>query len=187
MTRAAVGALLGVSLALLACAESAESGGEEGIAGQSCTDAAVITGSGAGAVQRGMSAAELREACVGRDTTISLEGMEERAYSVPLEAGGSVLAMLAENDSVSRLTVTGSGPVTAEGVGVGATVAQVAAAYPEACLMPGEGRMIAIAPGTGVSFQSSAPVGVSRSDLAALPDTTSITAVFVHGEEAGCP
>lgn len=178
---------LGVALVAIACAESREPAGEERVAGQSCAEGQVITGSGVGPVMLGLQVAELREVCAGRDTTISLEGMDEHVFSVPLDSGGSILAILDGGGVVSRLTITGGGPATLEGVGAGSTVVQVAAAYPDACLMPGEGRMVVIAPGTGVSFQTGAPVGAPHTTLDTLQDTTTIAAVFVHGEEAECP
>lgn len=184
---------LTLAVALAGCAEPPPESGGPGSAGESvaqlesCTGGVVVTGSGAGPIALGMPVAELRATCAGRDTTISLEGMNEDVYVLPLDSGGSIMAMLDGSGRVSRLTITGRGPATPEGVGAGSMVSEAAAAYPDGCLMPGEGRMVLVVPGAGVSFQTGAPVGVRGTSPTVLPDSTTIAAVYVHGEEAGCP
>src|SRR5690606_26049808 len=129
-----------------------------------------------------------RDACDMRDTTFTLgEGLMESGLTTSLAAGGAIVALTTDSDSVLRLIVTGAGPATEQGIGVGSSIASVREAYPDACVMSGEGRLVAIAPNTGVSFMTTSPVGPANPRIENVPDTTTVFQVIVHGSDGVCP
>src|SRR5690606_19286135 len=112
---------------------------------EACGDAATISGNGVGTLTLGMSVSAARDACDMRDTTFTLgEGLMESGLTTSLAAGGAIVALTTDSDSVLRLMVTGAGPATEQGIGVGSSIASVREAYPDACVMSGEGRLVAI-------------------------------------------
>ncbi len=188
-------AILALSSGAMACSPSAERAGDaqrgpESRATQSsasCTQSPIV-GNSIGPLALGLTSDQVRDVCVARDTTFTLgEGMMERGLTMPLPGDGAVVALLV-GDTVERIMVTGPGPRTDLDIGVGSTIAELREAYPDACVASGEGRIYAIAPGTGISFQTTSPVGPANPLIEMLPDTTTVSQVIIHGHlDGGCP
>jgi hypothetical protein len=187
-------AILALSSGAVACSPSAEraGGAERGpeskatMSSAACTQSRIV-GNSIGPLAPGLTSDQVREECTASDTTFTLgEGMMERGLTMPLSAGGAVIALLV-GDTVERIMVTGPGPRTDLDIGVGSTIAELREAYPDACVASGEGRLYAIAPGTGISFQTTSPVGPANPRIEMLPDTTTVSQVIIHGHlDGGC-
>lgn len=155
---------------------------------EACGDLATVGKNSVGTLVLGMNVSAAREACEMQDTTFTLgEGMMEQGLAAPLASGGAIVALTTGSDSVLRLMVTGSGPQTEQGIGVGSSIAQLREAYAGACVMAGEGKLVVIAPSSGVSFMTTSPVGSPNPQIEALPDTTTVMQLIVHGGEGVCP
>lgn len=163
--------------------------------GAACVPAgAPITGDGVGEVRVGRAVAGLRAACVARDTIFTLgEGLMEQGLSVDAP-GAPVVAMYTGGDRVTRVIVSAPGPRTAAGIGVGSTIGEVRRAYPRACVLVGEGRLVvAVDEVRGLSLGTTASLarlvaGGRAPSLQALPDTARVSGLWMLGDAGvACP
>jgi hypothetical protein len=83
---------------------------------------------------------------------------------------------------------------TPEAIGVGSTIGEVRRAYPRACVLVGEGRLVlAVASLPGLSLGTTAHfgtlvVGGRAPTLAALPDSARVSSMWATGAGGGiCP
>lgn len=157
-----------------------------------CVEGApIITAVGVGPVRVGARLSSINDRCTVRDTTFSLgEGQMERGRVVGL--GGSSVALIVSGDSnpmIERINIADSSIRTDAGLGVGKTVGALRAAYGRLCAATGEGRtIVGVPPLPGVSFGTSARMpGVDvDSKPEAIPDTTTITGIWIHGGRSAC-
>ena len=148
--------------------------------------AAPIGSDGVGVVRLGAALGAL--ACPSRDTSWSLEGMQERGRVVTL-GNAQVLAVTGGDSIVSRVIVTDPSLRTAAGVGVGSTVGELRRAYGDPCAFPGEiGGIVAVFPNfAGVSFATDAPLPAGGSvERLPLADSARVRQVLVHGATVRC-
>jgi hypothetical protein len=151
-----------------------------------------LTAAGVGPVRVGARLASITDRCTVRDTTFSLgEGRQEHGRVVSF--GGSSATLMVSDDSaqtIERIIVADSAIRTEAGIGVGKTVGAMRAAYGRLCAASGEGRIIVgVPPLPGVSFGTSAALraGVNvESTPEAIPDSTTITGIWVYGGRAAC-
>ena len=145
-----------------------------------------------GPVRLGMAASALRQSVPAvRDTTWTMEGMRERGIVVPIERGGSAIAVLS-GDTVARIEVRDSLPRTREGLGVGTTLEQLRTAYGRPCVGVGEGDVVVwFSEAPGVSFALDAPVaratGQTGVNPERLPASARVTRWWVRPATSGCP
>jgi hypothetical protein len=143
-----------------------------------------------GPVRLGMNTAALRRAAPGvRDTTWQQEGMEERGVVVPLQGGGTAVAVLA-GDTVTRIEVRDPRPRTAEEVGVGSRYAELRGAYGRACAAVGEGEVVVWFPAApGISFALDAAVPRDPAQLRdpdRVPGDAAVTRWWLRRGAEGC-
>lgn len=146
-----------------------------------------IESNGVGVVRLGAGVGAIG-ACPGRDTSWSLEGMQERGRVVTI-GNGRVLAVTGADTTVTRVIVYEPAWRTAAGVGVGSTVADLERAYGDYCAFPAEiGGIVAIFPNfPGVSFVTDAMLPPSGSvESLTLPADAQVTQVLVHGSTVRC-
>lgn len=119
-------------LALLACAGGLTLGAATAPAGIGIAVAPKITASGVGAVKVGATYQSLRAAhLIGRlRMGCELAGPRARAARLAAPVKGGVTFTLHSPRKVANISVTGG--AKARGVGVGATIAQIKAAFPKA-------------------------------------------------------
>lgn len=152
---------------------------------------AEVDANGVGGVRLGMTAAEVERTCPSADTAVTVgEGIVEPALVVTVGTARAI-AVVGDDNRVDRVMVPVRGP-TANGVGVGSRVGALRRLHGRVCGMVGEGRIVvAAARLPGVSFATSLDVARWAGDEAALaagrlPDTTRLTALWVHGEPTAC-
>lgn len=151
-----------------------------------------VDGRRVGAVQLGMTADALRRTCYVTDTTFSLgEGLMERGLATRV-VGASVVALLGPGDTVSRILVREAGLLTERQIGVTSNLMAIRRRHPTVCALAGEGRVLVASPEQpGMSFVLSTSFRAHGSDAAAgrisaLPDTSSVTGIWVHGVQTTC-
>ena len=155
--------------------------------GTAACPTSAIESNGVGVVRLGAGIGEIG-ACPTRDTTWSLEGMQERGRIVTI-GNGRVLAVTGSDTVVSRVIIADPAWRTAAGAGVGSTVAELERAYGDYCAFPAEiGGIVAIFPNfTGVSFVTDAMLPPSGPvEALALPRDARVTQVLVHGSTVRC-
>ncbi|MHB1222522.1 MAG: hypothetical protein ACYC2G_00540 [Gemmatimonadaceae bacterium] len=167
--------------------------------GTACVPAgAMITGGGLGGVRVGQPVAGLRELCPARDSVLTLgEGRAEQALVVDATDAtdaSPVVAIHTGGDRVTRVIVSSPGVTTPQSIGVGSTIGEVRRAYPRACVLVGEGRLVvAVAELPGLSLGTTADFGTlvtggGAPPLAALPDTAHVSSLWAVGAGGGiCP
>jgi hypothetical protein len=125
-----------------------------------------------------------RDCAVAGDTTLQLEGTPQPAMRVRIGAD-TVIAEIG-NDTVRRITVTTSGPATADSLRVGTPVRRLAQ-YDSATIAHGEGqRFVLIGSLCGLSFGVDGLPGPfgrrwSVDELRDLPDSARVTRILVLG------
>ena len=157
------------------------------VAGTPGCPASPIESNGIGVVRLGAGVGAL-EACPTRDTTWSLEGMQERGRIVTI-GSGRVLAVTGTDTVVTRVIITDRAWRTAAAMGVGSTVAELEGAYGDYCAFPAEiGGIVAIFPNLpGISFVTDAMLSPSGSvESLTLPADARVTQVLVHGSTVRC-
>jgi hypothetical protein len=144
-----------------------------------------------GSVRLGMSEDELRSAHSGaRDTTWQIEGLDEQGVIVPFGAGDATALLV--NGAVARINVRDPALKTATGLGVGATLGALRAAYGRACAATGEdGRAVVwFAAEPGVSFaldqRPRERSNAIQEDPSLLPDDAVVEELWVHGASVAC-
>lgn len=165
-------------------------GGIPAPADSAAVEDATIASDRVGHVRLGQSEADVRSRPV-RDTTLQMEGMEERAL-VAAVGGGEATALLV-NGVVDRIIVRDPALRTEAGVGVGSTLEELRAAYGAACAAASERGGIAVwfdaLP--GVSFALEYPQGADLAaierDPSSLPGNTRVEELWVHGARVECP
>jgi hypothetical protein len=141
---------------------------------------ATVTTGGVGVVQIGTPVPSIRAQCTVRDTSITLEGMKERAHVVEV-GGGSVIALSTgtTDTSVTRVIIEDGRYLTEGGIGVGKTVGALRKAHGSLCQVSAEGKTAYLASGVpGISF--------GTDSAAAQPDSTQITKLWVVGNPPRC-
>lgn len=144
-----------------------------------------------GAIRLGMSSSALRQAVpAARDTTWIQEGMPQSVLAVPLGANQRALAVL-DGDSVVRIEVRDPTIRTRERVGVGSSMAELRAAFGQACAGAGEGMMaVWFAGAPGISFALDVPasdiVRLSRAPEQ-IPATARVTRWWLRRGVDRCP
>lgn len=152
-----------------------------------CTDRqdAVVTGAGVGPIRIRMRVDGLPASCpIVGDTTLWLEGAPQPA--VLIDVDGEIIRAEVVGERIWRITVSGAGLRTADGIGVGTPAAQLAV-YSDAVIASGEGSYFVIAEAShcGLSFAlpqlRHRPERWRREDLVDLPDTVSVGSILVTG------
>lgn len=150
-------------------------------------NSSILEGDGIGRLRVGATVADVRNACtiVGDATGRGAEGMPERRIEVDLRR--DTVAAVVVDDRVWRIHVKGSAFRTAEGLGVGSTVAELRRDR-TARVMPGEGSMyVTLDDHCGLSFRlSGVPFGRAR-PVAELPADGRVVEVLAFGCEAPRP
>jgi hypothetical protein len=151
-----------------------------------------VTRFGVGGVRLGMKAADLRALCPGtRDTTWKEEGTAEKGISIAF-GKHRLLAVLGRDSAVQRLVVRDSGLATPAGARLGSTLGDLRARYGRTCAGVGEGAVAVWFPNApGISFQLGATTPPEwsgrQNDPALLPDTTTVTKLWVRTGQDDCP
>jgi hypothetical protein len=171
-----------------AASAGAQSGGTaSGVDRCGVDDGTVLSGDGVGQLRVGAALARVRANCtVLTDTTApGAEGMRERRINVDLER--DTVEAIVVNDSVWRIHVDGSAFRTAEGLGVGNTVAELRQDR-AARVLAGEGSMfIALADHCGLSFRlGGVPFGPER-PVEELPAEGRVVEVLAFGCDSPQP
>jgi hypothetical protein len=156
-------------------------------AGCDINDGTLLSGDGVGRLRVGAALADVRANCtVLTDATApGAEGMRERRIGVDLQR--DTVEAIVVNDSVWRIHVDGSAFRTAEGLGVGSTVAELRQGR-AARVLAGEGSMfITLADHCGLSFRlSGVPFGPAR-PVAELPADGRVVEVLAFGCDSPQP
>jgi hypothetical protein len=146
-----------------------------------------ITRSQVGAIQIGMPVATLKQVIPAgqlRETTISLEGQDYKAY----EIGGQPADLLVEERCapacrVWRVRVQDPAYRTPEGLGVGSTLGQVKKHYAISFLGPGETGLVAVASRQKITFMldvSHLPARkVAQLNIQNAPDSVKVQSMLV--------
>lgn len=163
-------------------------------------DASLVVDSlGIGPVLLGGRVAALARRCTVADTTLSLEGTQERAHTAAVR-GHSVVVLSTGTPDTSIIRVMTSDPAfkTAGGVGVGSSVQALRLAHGRICAARGESAFVVMAADLpGVSFAIDWNPPPSRDPAAAdtpFPggdpgtalDAARMTGLWVHGVSGGC-
>jgi hypothetical protein len=164
-------------------------------AGDACTGGAapILTAGGVGPVRLGGRPSEVASRCTVRDTAVSLEGSSENARAIRL-AGGTVVALLGPDSTISRIIVRDGAFRTERAIGVGSTVGDIRQAYGRICAGIGEGSVVISASGlSGLSFETTVvpsrlPQGgrtVER-DPTGIPDSAHVRSLWIYDGESLC-
>jgi hypothetical protein len=159
----------------------------------------VIDSAGIGPVLLGARVAALSARCAVADTSISLEGMPERAHVITV-AGRPLVALSTgtPDTSIIRVITTDAAFRTPGGVGAGSSVEALRLAHGPLCAAQGEGNFVVTAAELpGVSFAidwnpppsrdpSAAQTPFPGGDPGTALDASRITRVWVHGVAGGC-
>lgn len=192
------GVVVTVVSATLACAPDAPPPQRIDRSVQRC-DAAnastTIDSAGIGPVLLGSRVSALASRCPVTDTTLAMEGTQERAEiarvgnrSLILLTGGTA------DTSVVRVITTDPGFRTSGGVGVGSSVESLRLAHGGLCTARGEGGFVVMAsnlPGVSFAIDWNPPATLDPSpfpggDPGNALDAQRITRVWVHGVIGGC-
>lgn len=150
-------------------------------------ESTLLSGDGVGRLRVGASLADVRADCtiLTDSTAAGAEGMRERRIAVDL--GRDTLEAVVVNGRVWRIHVDGSAFRTAEGIGVGSTVAELRQDR-AARVMAGEGSMfIALADHCGLSFRlRGVPFGRER-PVEQLPADGRVVEVLAFGCDSPQP
>lgn len=148
---------------------------------------AVLTGDGIGRLRVGASLTAVRAECaIVRDTTgLDVEGMQQRRIAVDLRR--DTVEAVVVDDRVWRVHLDGAAFRTADGLGVGSTVAELRDGR-TARVLAGEGAMfITLADRCGISFRlGGVPFGPER-PVADLPGDGRVVEVLAFGCESSQP
>lgn len=150
-------------------------------------DGTILTADGIGRLRVGASVAEVRAECViVRDTTgPDLEGMQQRRIAVDLER--DTVEAVVVDDRVWRIHVDGPAFRTADGLGVGTTVAELRKDR-AARVLAGEGSMfITVADQCGLSFRLGGVQFGPELPAADLPAEARVVEVLAFGCESPQP
>ena len=154
-----------------------------------------IDSAGIGPALLGSRVSALASRCTVTDTTLAMEGTQERANIVRVGNRSVVLLSSGSADtSIRRVITTDPGFRTASGVGVGSSVESLRLAHGSLCTARGEGGFVVMAsdlPGVSFAIDWNPPATLDPSpfpggDPGNALDAQRITRVWVHGVIGGC-
>ena len=193
-----IGVVIVAAAAALACSPDAPPPQRVDRSVQRC-DAAnastTIDSAGIGPALLGSPVAALASRCTVTDTTLAMEGTQERANIVRVRNGSLVLLSSGTADASIRRVITMDPAFrTAGGVGVGSSVESLRLAHGSLCSARGEGGFVVMAsnlPGVSFAIDWNPPATLDPSpfpggDPGNALDAQRITRVWVHGVIGGC-
>jgi hypothetical protein len=193
-----IGVVIVAAAAALACSPDAPPPQRVDRSVQRC-DAAnastTIDSAGIGPALLGSPVAALASRCTVTDTTLAMEGTQERANIVRVRNGSLVLLSSGTADASIRRVITMDPAFrTAGGVGVGSSVESLRLAHGSLCTARGEGGFVVMAsnlPGVSFAIDWNPPAKHDTSpftggDPGNALEAQRLTRVWVHGVIGGC-
>jgi hypothetical protein len=160
--------------------------GPDSVGGSSGAQDTIARRDRLGAAQLGMTVTALKSASSSaRDTSWSAGGAQQRGVVIPVGSGTAVAVL--ERDAVARIEVTNRSVRTAEGLGVGSSVAELRAAYGEGCANIEDGVFLVWFPdASGIVFALDAPARNPGQVADQLPPTARVTRWWLQQGGESC-